>query len=126
MAGDSKGILDLPPELRLLIYEQLFQDPIVSVQCLADTTNTIKSPWSLLRVCRLIRHEALPMLPAISSITFKFSDVAEDAVSRWCQRMGTERIKEMRKLSLTGSGICLTGWDERSVAGEYARSRTSS
>lgn len=108
----STGFLDLPPELRLLVYEHFLQDPIVAVRCLAGGQNETKSPWALLQVCRLIKQEVIPVMPAISKVSFQFSDVEDAAMWRWCLTMRPERISQMRKISMNGSGICLTGWDE--------------
>lgn len=57
--------MDLPAEVRLLIYEMLFRDP-VSVILVSTTLYPIphdpRLPLAFLRVCKAIYTEALPVL----------------------------------------------------------------
>ncbi|KAF2213951.1 hypothetical protein CERZMDRAFT_95977 [Cercospora zeae-maydis SCOH1-5] len=105
-------LTDLPPELRVQIFEYILQDPQVSVTCLEGGRLETKSPWALLLVCRLLRSEIEQMMPEIPSIDFEFSNCNGASMSRWCFRMGQERMLQMKRWTTSGTGVCLTGWDE--------------
>ncbi|KAM3416412.1 hypothetical protein BST61_g8009 [Cercospora zeina] len=111
-SGSATTITDLPPELRVQIYEYILQDPRVSVTCFKGGKIETKSPWALLLVCRLLRSEIKQMMPKIPNIAFEFSDANCMSICRWCNRMGREGILQMKKWTISGTGVCLTGWDE--------------
>lgn len=73
------GFLDLPPEIRLQIYNQLFLSPKLSCELphrddhpnwatCKYTICTCNFPRHLTSTCRQIRHEALPLLIANTTV----------------------------------------------------------
>jgi len=72
--SDTSRFLDFPAELRLMVYEQLFQDSvaseiisIVNYPATSSSGHVQQHPvWSgmaVLSTCRITRKEALPLLP---------------------------------------------------------------
>ncbi|KAK8013153.1 hypothetical protein PG991_009424 [Apiospora marii] len=114
----------VPPKVRLLIYkyilhshlpeaEDFFPQPAYSM-CLAGTspftrhirdpaTTRYHSPWTLLRVCQLVRRELQPLLAraeADGQIVFEFQAFTVKDMRAWATAAGEARVAAMRRWSL--------------------------
>ena len=102
----AASLLDLPPELRLCIYEILTWDHNIYLSDGNEEHGVVRNAFALSQVCSLIRHEVLPVLPTLSNIILNIDYHREESFHEWLDAMGPERILQVRKLVITGSAIC--------------------
>lgn len=89
-------LLDLPPELRNIIYEFALQwAAAIRVPGISHQAAT-----SLLSTCRQIRTEASPLYYKLNRFRTSIAAHGGSSVLVWLQILGQERCRLMRRLSL--------------------------
>jgi len=115
------SLLGIPPELRLSIYNFAWPDllrkkghePSLDVRgSLCDipgrpsNTNFRDGPWALLDSCREIRHELVPLIPAIGECVVKLDSLTYPELKEWLALIGETRVAKLRDFSLRGRAHC--------------------
>jgi len=102
------ALLELPAELRNLIYEYTLTAP----DRLVLTNDTLPEQPALTRTCRQIRSECLPMFYEKNQFRYYCRDFSRVAINRWIDRIGTDNFK----LTHTHNSYIQTGSRQRCVA----------
>ena len=103
----SRGLLDLPPELRDQIYEYLVLKQRNTITMLPNY-GSFQSPVSAAQpaICcvnRQIRAETLPMFYSNNLFLAEVSDSTDLAIAKnWLVVIGDENIRHLRRLALCG------------------------
>jgi hypothetical protein len=70
------GFLDLPTEIRIEVYQHLFEAARLSIEAAHVTSQhcgfnicSCAFPWHIINTCRRLRQEALPYLLAATTLT---------------------------------------------------------
>ncbi|GAB1741305.1 hypothetical protein NU219Hw_g6544t1 [Hortaea werneckii] len=106
----APSLLDLPPELRLLIYEFAMPKHEYNSEGRLLRQGT---RFNLIQICRLIRHESfLPMLRHVHqetkermAIAFRTSEEIEEAHSAWDVERAEMLMGRMNKEFTAATGI---------------------
>lgn len=122
--GDEpKGsLLTLPVEIRLRIYEMAYDASYLhsklqwenglklQLQGTSGTdsglTRLVGSPFTLMRVCRMLYTEVKPMLPPISHVALHFDNFSHDDMHRWLELLSDSQITQTRSFEITGWSSC--------------------
>jgi len=72
----------------------------------ATRIGTIHNIWALSTVCRLVRHEYLPLLPKTSDLMFRLLDFDKPSLGKWLTAMGSHRIQTINHIKITGHALC--------------------
>lgn len=107
----APSLLGLPPELRLWIYDLLLANRNIFLNDETDDPGIVRNVFALGQVCTTIRNEVLPLLPAISEITFETESAHACYVDQWLEAMGSERISHIRKIIIYGNAVCFLADD---------------
>ena len=85
--------LRLPPEIRNMVYELVFQDHVTMMPCYGKTTTIgsgkIIAP-GLLRTCKQVHYEALSMYYNLA--TFLFTRATTRRAKQWIKTIGDARV----------------------------------
>jgi hypothetical protein len=74
--GNITSLTELPPEIRILIYEALFTGVKFEIR-LNSYTRHCSASLSILSTCRLIHDEAVPYLSALATVWYKLFGVSD-------------------------------------------------
>ena len=99
-------LLDLPPVLRMWIYAYVTADHDIYLSEGNEEVGVVRNTSALAQVCGIIRHEVLPILRALTDLTFHLMYSSEYYLDEWLDAMGPERILQVRKVMITGPSIC--------------------
>lgn len=118
----SASLLTLPLEIRLRIYEMAYDATFMHAKLewedglklqlqgtSCDSSSSIRlagSPFTLLRVCRTLNAEVLPMLPPISHVALQLDSFTEDDMQSWLGMLSDSQIARLRSFSMTGWECC--------------------
>jgi len=127
MTEDTTGhtnFLDLPPELRLQIYNDLFTTDLLPAILAHATTSVQTSKRSevstppILHTCRLLRAEALPLCTSIVGQNFtaltkaysaKIGGIAGIPKTAGLSNDAGAVVDQLREEKITGEAIVLSG-----------------
>lgn len=103
----ANRLLDLPPELRDLIYEYIVLKPkntitmLPNFNCFASEVSAAQP--ALIRVNKQLRSEALPMFYNGNVFLAEVSDTIDlHTAKRWLTSIGEHNIRHLRRLALCG------------------------
>ncbi|KXT10144.1 hypothetical protein AC579_506 [Pseudocercospora musae] len=116
-------LLTLPAELRLRIYEFIFDAQIVGYKLerkdrfsvviraveedkASHNITIADSPFTLIRVCRTLHDEIGSLLPGIEDLDLHFCNLTRRHAQAWMQSIPTEQVAKIRHLKITGWDTC--------------------
>ena len=87
----QSAFLRLPPEIRNMVYELIFQGEVTNIPSYSKIRETgkIRAP-ALLRTCKQVHYEALAMYYSLAM--FFFSRITTNGAKRWIEAIGHARI----------------------------------
>lgn len=114
------SLLTLPVEIRLRIYEMAYDATILHSKLQWEgglrlrfhaTSDSVlprlsESPFTLLRVCRTLYSEVMPILPSISSVALQFNNFSHDDMRNWLNLLSASHIAQARTFEIAGWSGC--------------------
>lgn len=116
------SLLTLPVEIRLQIYEMAYDATFIhsrlewesglklrlqgSSSTRSPSVKLSGSPFTLLRVCRTLYTEVMPMLPPISHVALQFDKFSQEDMLRWLELLSDSQIAQARLFEITGWASC--------------------
>ena len=95
IVGRKVSFLDLPAELRIEIYNLILRKVVIHI--LPSNSDRQSAPHGLLRTCRQIRHEVLPIMHTSCAIRATITDFDFSGLLAWLARIPVDGHKELAK-----------------------------
>ena len=92
------GLLELPAELRISIYEFL---PDLAYGRTETIGPSVRLTPAICRVCRMLREEALPIYAKTSSFVIHVEPSPKNRAQIWLQALGDRALNEVQDLHLS-------------------------
>lgn len=75
----------------------------------------VHHPWTLGRVCKLVRAESKGLLEklekeGLGDVWFEFHAFTMDDMRSWVAQMGEERLGQVKRFTMEGMGWCEDNW----------------
>jgi len=105
---NDASFMGLPPELRLIIYEELIDswDFCVRQSTRSYSAGYCSTPLVLLQVCSPVRREVLLLLSAIDEVDLELCGFSRESLEVWLERIDPKRVSQMRQITVDGHGAC--------------------